>query len=1012
MKTEMTILVISKREKDLKALEAVPVGETAKTLLVGADGNADAIANKIKAVQPDLIFYAIDAGFQENEWSLVRKTASEAGIPLIACYRPELIGNFRSLLPEDDFDGLLPMPPDPLMLSWMVRHALRTASEKTSPDSLSARANEQTQPAEPGSTPTLSDFALAESLAGIGHWKLDLVNNKLYWSDEVFRIFGVEPGQFPASYEAFLSYVHPDDREKVHKAYTDSLVNMTPYEIEHRIQLSNGQVKYVVEQCITQRDSEGRPLHSVGTVRDITKHHNSEEALIEAKEKAEEINANVTAIIEGTSDSIWAFDRNYNILYINQVFQRDFYDAFGVWLEKGSNLLQGLPEMLRPFWKPRYDKVLANERFTIVDEVDTAIGKIYIEVTFNPILKDGQVIGGSCFGRNITERKQAEEALGLSEERFKSVIASSNIGAWEYFGNSGHLWCSTEYFEHLGYSKEEFLKDHEPSLDGIWLALMHPEDRKRSEKVFQDYLDQGAMGMYENVFRMRRSNGEYAWIWSRGQTLRDRDGALTDRTLGIHLDITTQIEAISKLEESEARFRKIFEDGATGMVMANAEFRFIKVNRRFCEMTGLGEEELLMNTFAKITHPDDLPKDLDSLARLMRRELDAYRTEKRYLRKDGSFFWAQATVSPIYDSEGKFLYYVGVIVDITDRKQAEEALKAAKEKAEESDRLKSAFLANMSHEIRTPMNGILGFAELLQEPDLSSDMKDQYIAMINKSGQRMLNIINDIIDISRIESGQVDIRTAPSNLNEQIEYIHEFFYQEARNKGLRIEITDRLPDEDATHVTDKEKLYAILTNLVKNAIKYTHNGGIEIGCIRKNDQWLEFYVKDTGIGIPKDRQQAIFERFVQADIEDRMAYQGAGLGLAISKAYVEMLGGRIWVESEENVGSILRFELPCKKENPLPQALKTSVFKKDETDENKLKILMVEDDEVSEILLTKNIRPLCRQVLRARTGAEAIEVLQANNDIDLILMDLRLPVMDGLQATREIRKLNKDVVIM
>ena len=251
-------------------------------------------------------------------------------------------------------------------------------------------------------------------------------------------------------------------------------------------------------------------------------------------------------------------------------------------------------------------------------------------------------------------------------------------------------------------------------------------------------------------------------------------------------------------------------------------------------------------------------------------------------------------------------------------KQRTIELYIAKEKAEESDRLKSAFLANMSHEIRTPMNGILGFAGLLKEPNLSGEDQANYIFMIEEGGERMLNIINNLIDISKIEAGMTKISVSDTNINSQLEYIYSFFKPEVERKGMQLFVKTTLTDNEAVILTDREKIYAILTNLVKNAIKYCENGFIELGCnliaestsSNNSGGVLEFYVKDTGIGIAKDRQIAIFERFIQADIEDSRAFQGAGLGLSISKAYVEMLGGNMWLESETGKGSVFYFTIP------------------------------------------------------------------------------------------------------
>ena len=249
------------------------------------------------------------------------------------------------------------------------------------------------------------------------------------------------------------------------------------------------------------------------------------------------------------------------------------------------------------------------------------------------------------------------------------------------------------------------------------------------------------------------------------------------------------------------------------------------------------------------------------------------------------------------------------LFDITDSKNAAIELTKAKERAEESDRLKSAFLANMSHEIRTPMNGLLGFAELLGEPDLVGDKQQYYISIIEKSGKRMLSIINDIIDISKIESGLMNVNISKVNINKQTEYIKTVFKPEVEEKGIKLSIKNGLADKLSMVETDREKLYAILINLVKNAIKFTKSGNIEMGYKKRRD-WLEFYVKDTGIGIPLEKQKSIFERFVQADSSDVKAFDGTGLGLSISKSYVEMLGGSIWVESIEGVGSTFYFRLP------------------------------------------------------------------------------------------------------
>lgn len=362
------------------------------------------------------------------------------------------------------------------------------------------------------------------------------------------------------------------------------------------------------------------------------------------------------------------------------------------------------------------------------------------------------------------------------------------------------------------------------------------------------------------------------------------------------------------------------------------------------------------------------------------------------------------------------------LIDITKRKQTEKELLKAKQDAEESDRLKSAFLANMSHEIRTPMNGILGFAELLKEPELSGEKQQAYISIIEQSGTRMLNIINDIIDISKIEAGLMNLKISDTNINDNIEYLYTFFKPEVEGKGMTLQFKAPLSAQEATIATDREKAYAILTNLVKNAIKYSNEGTIELGyelfagaapaLPLSGKAMLQFYVKDTGLGIPKEKHKAIFERFIQADNSNTKTYQGAGLGLAITKAYVEMLGGKIWVESEEGIGSTFYFTLPYQ-----PVAIKTGINEKsgnaNNTDEvRKLKVLIAEDDKISEMLLENTVKAFSNDILKVRNGIEALEACRRHPEIDLVLMDIQMPEMTGYEATQKIREFNNDVVII
>jgi len=318
----------------------------------------------------------------------------------------------------------------------------------------------------------------------------------------------------------------------------------------------------------------------------------------------------------------------------------------------------------------------------------------------------------------------------------------------------------------------------------------------------------------------------------------------------------------------------------------------------------------------------------------------------------------------------------------------------------------------MSHEIRTPMNGILGFTNLLKTPNLSGEEQQEFIEIIEKSGRRMLNIINDIMCISKIEVGLMGVSLESSNINEQIKYIYTFFKPEAEEKGIALSFKNALTLKEAFVKTDREKLYAILTNLVKNALKFIEKGSIEFGYTKKDKQ-LEFYVKDTGVGIDQDRQEAIFERFIKAGVHDEKFVEGAGLGLAISKAYVEMLGGELWLESEKGKGSTFYFSKPFNIElKEVKESIIDNTVNELEIPVKELKILIADDDKIARKLLGTILARVSKEVLYAENGLEAVEILRNNLDIDLILMDVNMPIMDGYEATQQIRQFNKKTIII
>jgi len=467
------------------------------------------------------------------------------------------------------------------------------------------------------------------------------------------------------------------------------------------------------------------------------------------------------------------------------------------------------------------------------------------------------------------------------------------------------------------------------------------------------------------------------------------------------------------------------------LILLNQEGNILSVNKATLDSLQYDQNELEGQPIKKLLQEDDYK---EILIEKTTEEVVIKNNDGHLLTKNGKTIPIIYSSSPLRDENENVIGTVFIARDITEHERNRVELIKAKEKAEESDRLKSAFLANMSHEIRTPMNGILGFAGLLKEPNLTGEEQQEFISVIEKSGARMLNIINDIISISKVEAGQMEVTISETDINEQIDYIDTFFKPEALKKRILLLCKKPLTGNDAIIKTDREKVYAILTNLVKNALKFTQVGTIEFGysivrdkasirdneackdkvsCLVSTHEELEFFVKDTGLGVRNKQKEFIFERFRQGSESLSRNYEGAGLGLSISKAYVEMLGGQIWVESEEGKGSTFYFTLPYIQKSKRKIASDREIISDaKEIQMNKIRILVAEDDEASEKLITATIKKFSKEILKVTTGNDAVEACRNNPDIDLVLMDIKMPVMDGYEATRQIRQFNTKVIII
>ncbi len=709
-------------------------------------------------------------------------------------------------------------------------------------------------------------------------------------------------------------------------------------------------------------------------------------------------------VVESAGEWIWEVDANGLYTYSSPVVEKmlgytpdeivgkkHFYEFFN-----GENKEETKRNALQIFTSKQVLKEFVNQN---VHKDGTLV---WLSTTGSPILdKEGKLLGYQGVDTNITERRKVEEALKESEYFFKESQKSAFIGSYKNDFIKGK-WESSEILDQIfGIDK-----DYDRSVPG-WIELVHPGDRDMMFSYLMDEVVAKRIPFDKEYRIVRKNDGQIRWVFGQGQAKFDDAGNALS-LIGTIQDITQR-----KLNEEEIN-KLNYAVEATGEVvfMTDNEGVFTFVNPAFSIVYGHQADDVVGKVTPRILKSGMMDEAAYKYfwEELIKKQV--VNTELINKTKDGRNIHIESSANVIINERGEAIGFIAIQKDISVRKKIEEELVLAKERAEESDRLKSAFLTNMSHEIRTPMNGILGFSTLLSKQGVDVEEQQNFIRMIEKSSARLYNLINEIIDISKIESGQMEVQSMETNINEQLKLAYDLLKPDAENKGITLSYKNSLSEKEVVITTDSTKLYSIITNLVKNAIKYTDHGSVEFGYTRK-EKFLEFYVRDTGIGIPEDRLEAIFERFVQAETAVLQAREGAGLGLSITKAFVEMLGGKLWVRSEVGKGSIFNFTLPCHERGELISHIEnaSSEVGVGSLDKN-LKVLIAEDDETSEMLLSVLVKDYSNDVLIAGTGTEAVEIYRNNPDIDLILMDIQMPVMNGYEATRQIRKLSEHVLII
>ena len=617
----------------------------------------------------------------------------------------------------------------------------------------------------------------------------------------------------------------------------------------------------------------------------------------------------------------------------------------------------------------------------------------YTEVLLSTVdFGEEQVL--QCTVRDITERKRAEQTIIYEHKILRTLI--DNIPDVIYIKDIDcrKVIANTADIRNIGFKEEtEVLGKTDIELfPGPIGERGYTDDKK---------LINSGEAIIEREEDFLGKNGERCWLQTTKIPLRDKDGKITG-LVGIGRDITKRKRAEEELKQSYLFSESLLKTIPFGMDIVDEKGTVLFQSDNFKKLFG---EEAIGKKCWEIYRDDKKQcSECPLIKGITIGETEAYESHGVL---DNRIFEISHT-GMMYQGKKTMLE---IFQDITDRKQSEEELINAKEKAEEGDRLKTAFLNNISHEIRTPMNAIVGFCALLGEPDLNEQSRMDYIEVIIQSSNHLLAIISDIVDISNIEANIVKIAKNGININSTFKSLYDQFLPKVSEKKIQLICESDVPDSDALIVTDNTKLKQILINLINNAIKFTDKGYVKVGCVLR-DKFLEFCVSDTGIGIGEEYYQRIFDRFYQVQLSISRLYEGTGLGLAISKANVELMGGKIWLTSEPGKGSTFFFSIPYEKQAVETLAVNEKRVPEDFVFPEKKTILVAEDIDSNFKLVRFFLSNANTEIIRAANGKEAVQKFQSNKNIDLILMDIKMPVMDGYTAVKLIRETNNTIPII
>jgi two-component system sensor histidine kinase/response regulator len=856
----------------------------------------------------------------------------------------------------------------------------------------------------------------AQTIAKMGSWEWDVVANKVSWSDELYRIYGLEPQEFDVTYEASLTFVHPDDRKVVESTIEQTLHDKMHPNLEYRIIRPDGTVRELQANGRVTSDDTGRTIKILGTVLDITERKQVEKERDVISEVIQSVNlaSNLDELLKQVHQSlkkvlyaenccVALFDKQTGLF--EAPFFVDLFEAnpfpvaltknctakvfssgqpllmneaiFAELLERGEVELIGRPA-------PSF---LAVPLITLVETIGVIVLQHYEnDNVYNQ--RDVEFLSAVAAQLALAiERKRAEEALIESDRRFRELFYDAPVGYHE-LDTEGRITCiNTTELLMLGYSSEEMIGHH------VWEFIGEAEIARTTfgEKL----AGVTHLGNVERSFR--RKDGTLMDVQLDDQMLTDPNG----RIIGIRAtmqDITERRRIDEELKTNELRMSEAQQIAHLGSWEFDAVTGKVKWSDELWRIFGLDQQEfgLSFDEYLAMVHPDDhsLVKSINEESQKSKQD---FGYDYRIVQPDGTVRVCRANGRVICDEHGQIVKITGTDQDITEQKRIEDELKQTRDAALESTRLKSEFLANMSHEIRTPMNGVIGMAGLLLDTELTAEQRD-FTETINASADSLMTVINDILDFSKIEAGKLRFEKLAFDLLPAVEGPLELFAERTHAKGIEIAsfVESNVP---VALRGDAGRLRQVLTNLVGNAVKFTEAGEVVLRVTRESETdthaTLRFAISDTGIGISEETQRKLFQAVVQADGSTTRKYGGTGLGLAISKQLIELMGGEIGVESAAGAGSTFWFTSPFEK-----QAAGKVFASRVEANLKGMHVLIVDDNETNRRIVERQLASRGMQSTCVPGGTEALAALRRQADagtpFELAIIDMQMPEMDGM----------------